>query len=207
MNSPSRIPLVPSVEEVITAYLNGYYPMAQGKHGAVGFYYYEPRGIIPLDERFIVRKSLRQAIRKARFEIRFDTAFEEVIRNCARHEELPDSEIWISAEMIPLYLELYHLGIAHSVETWKNGELVGGLYGLAFGSAFCGESMFSKVPNASQAALVALVEHLRKEGFTLLDAQMVTEHLEQFGLFTLSQKEYLEQFYTALGNVEVNFYP
>lgn len=197
MNASRRIPLVPSVDEVITAYLNGYYPMAQGKHGPVGFYYYEPRGVIPLDERFKIRKSLRKAIEHAEFEIRFDTEFEQVIRQCARHDQLPDSEIWISDEMIPLYVELHTLGIAHSVETWKDGELAGGLYGLAFGSAFCGESMFSKVPYASQAALVALVEHLRKQGYTLLDAQMVTGHLEQFGMIAMSQEEYMELFSEA----------
>jgi leucyl/phenylalanyl-tRNA---protein transferase len=205
VNPPRRIPFVPSIEEVITAYLNGYYPMAEGRYGRIGFYYYEPRGILPLDERFNVRKSLRQAIRKTEFEIRFDTAFEDVMRNCARHDVLPDTEVWISEEMIPLYLELHKLGLAHSVETWNDGKLVGGLYGLSFGSAFCGESMFSLVPNASQAALIALVDRLRKRGFTLLDAQMVTEHLRQFGMISISQKTYLEQFHAALQDVDTTF--
>lgn len=198
MNPRRSIPLTPSTEEVLSAYLNGYYPMAHGKHGRVGFYYYEPRGILPLDDQFTVRKSLRQAIQREKFEIRFDTAFEEVIRHCARHDSLPDAEIWISEEMIPIYVELFNLGIAHSVETWKEGKLVGGLYGLAFGSAFCGESMFSLQPNASQAALVGLVNHLRSRAFTLLDAQMVTEHLQQFGMISVSQKEYLKLFRAAL---------
>jgi len=179
--------------------------MAEGRHGHIGFYYYEPRGILPLDERFKVRKSLRQAIRKAAFEIRFDTAFEDVIRNCARHAVLPDAEVWISEEMIPIYLELHRLGIAHSVETWKDSKLVGGLYGLGFGSAFCGESMFSHTHNASQAALIALVDHLRKRDYTLLDAQMVTEHLQQFGMISISQKDYLQQFHEALENIDVTF--
>jgi leucyl/phenylalanyl-tRNA---protein transferase len=205
VKSPPRIHQIPSIEEVFTAYLNGYYPMAEGRHGHIGFYYYEPRGILPLDERFNIRKSLRQAIRKAGFEIRFDTAFAEVIQNCARHDVLSDAEVWISEELIPIYLELHRLGIAHSVETWKDNTLVGGLYGLAFGSAFCGESMFSLVSNASQAALIALVEHLRTHEFTLLDAQMVTEHLQQFGMISMPQKEYLEYFHSALENVDITF--
>ncbi len=171
--------------------------MAEGKHGEVHYYFYEPRGVIPLDERFTVRRSLKQALKKHDFEIRFDTAFAEVIRSCARHDKENDSEVWLSEEMIPAYIELHQQGIAHSVEAWKNGELVGGLYGLSLGKAFCGESMFSKTPFASQAALVALVDHLRATGFTLLDAQMATEHLEQFGLYSISQSEYLLLFYEA----------
>jgi leucyl/phenylalanyl-tRNA--protein transferase len=205
VNPPRRIPFVPTVEEVITAYLNGYYPMAEGKHGRIGFYYYEPRGILPLDEHFTVRRSLSQAIKKAGFEIRIDTSFEQVMRHCARHESLPESEIWISEEMIGLYVELHTMGLAHSVETWKDGELVGGLYGLSFGSAFCGESMFSNVPNASQAALIALVGRLRTRGYTLLDAQMVTEHLKQFGMISMPQEQYLELFHNALTNADVTF--
>lgn len=192
------MPFVPALEEVIGAYMNGYYPMAKGRHGRIGFYYYEPRGIVPLDERFTIRKSLRQAIRKADFEIRFDTAFEHVMWQCARYDSLPPDEVWISEPMIGIYCELHALGIAHSVETWKDGALVGGLYGLSFGSAFCGESMFSHVPYASQAALISLVDHLRTRGYTLLDAQMVTEHLEQFGMYGVSQRAYMEMFRKAL---------
>ena len=165
--------------------------MASGRNGEIGFYFYEPRGIIPLDERFVVRKSLRAAIAQSHFEIRIDTAFDEVIHQCARYDELPDDEVWISEEMKLLYSELHQMGIAHSIEVWSDGALIGGLYGLMFGAAFCGESMFSRVPNASQIALIALVEHLRKTGFTLLDSQMESEHLKQFGLYTVSQTEYL----------------
>ena len=174
--------------------------MAHGKHGAVQFYYYEPRGIIPLDERFTVRRSLRQIINKKTFEIRFDTAFEDVIRNCARHEGLSDEEIWLSEEMIEIYIELHRRGIAHSVEAWSEDQLQGGLYGLALSSAFCGESMFSKSPFASQVALVALVDRLREKNFTLLDAQMESEHLQQFGMFSVSQEEYMEMLNEAMGN-------
>lgn len=183
---------------ILAAYKSGLFPMAEGKDGAIGFFHYEPRGIIPLDEHFTIRRSLSQALKKEPFEIRIDTAFIEVIRACARHDELPDDDIWISEEMIELYTELHHDGIAHSIESWRDGELVGGLYGLSLGSAFCGESMFSRAANASQAALIALVGHLRKQGFTLLDAQMPTEHLEQFGLYPVSQGQYLGMLADAL---------
>ena len=185
---------------ILAAYKSGLFPMAEGKDGAIGFFHYEPRGIIPLDEHFTIRRSLLQALKKEPFEIRIDTAFIEIIRACARHDELSDDDIWISEEMIELYTELHHDGIAHSIESWRDGELVGGLYGLSLGSAFCGESMFSRAANASQAALIALVGHLRKQGFTLLDAQMPTEHLEQFGLYSVSQGQYLGMLADALGN-------
>jgi leucyl/phenylalanyl-tRNA--protein transferase len=185
---------------IVAAYHHGLFPMAEGRYGPIGFYYYEPRGVIPLDDRFKVRRSLRQALKKDPFEIRFDTAFEEVIRACARYDELEDKQVWLSEEMITLYTELQHRGIAHSAEAWREGVLIGGLYGIAIGRAFCGESMFSSAPNASQAALVALVNRLRQKGFILLDAQMATGHLEQFGLYSVTQDEYIELFRAATKN-------
>ena len=189
----SQGPLSP--ELFLSAYRMGYFPMAQGPDGPVGFYCYDPRGIIPLDDRFKVRKSLRQIIRRGDYVVRFDTNIEGVLRGCARHGELPADEIWLSNQMIEVYLELAKRGIVHTVEAWhlRDGkeELAGGLYGLTIGSAFCGESMFSRAPYASQVALVALVDCLRERGFTLLDAQMAGEHLEQFGLYEMSQEEYL----------------
>ena len=179
-------------ELILSAYHQGYFPMASGRRGDIEFYYFEPRAIIPLDERFTVRPSLRKIIESGRFETTIDTSFEEVIRSCARYEELPDKEIWISEEMIVLYCELHRRGIAHSVETWRDQELVGGLYGLALGNVFCGESMFSKQSYASQIALVKLVEWLRENKFRVLDAQMESEHLKQFGAYAISQAEYLE---------------
>jgi leucyl/phenylalanyl-tRNA--protein transferase len=194
-----------SPEHIFSAYMQGYFPMARGKHGRIEFLYCDPRAIIPLDERFTTRRSLRQIINKKTFDIRFDTAFKEVIRACARHDELPDHEIWLSEEMIDVYCELHKRGIAHSVEVWQDDRLEGGLYGLVLGSAFCGESMFSRKPFASQVALAALVEHLREKKFTLLDAQMDSEHLHQFGLYTVSQSEYLVMLKEAMGmNAEWN---
>ena len=228
MQKPTSLHQTLTPELILDAYRQGFFPMAHGKNGAIQFFYYEPRGILPLDERFTVRRSLRQVINKKTFEIKFDTAFEEVIRNCARHGELSDEEIWLSEEMIEIYIELHKMGIAHSVEAWEQvdsrlsivdrqdnpsptidhrlpaidtqpSSLQGGLYGLALGSAFCGESMFSYAPFASQAALVALVDHLREKNFTLLDSQMESEHLQQFGMYSVTQKEYMVMLKDAMG--------
>jgi leucyl/phenylalanyl-tRNA---protein transferase len=192
-----------SPELFLAAYSQGYFPMAQGPDGPVGFYSYDPRGILPLDDRFTVRKSLRQIINRGDFEIRFDTNVEEVLRGCARHNIAEPEEIWLSDEMIAIYLELHRQGVTHTVEAWSRNvegteQLVGGLYGLTLGGAFCGESMFSIVPYASQVALVALVERLRKRGFVLLDGQMVSEHLKQFGLIETSHLDYLIKLKEAL---------
>jgi leucyl/phenylalanyl-tRNA---protein transferase len=196
----ANVSYLPTIEDVLAAYKLGYFPMAAGPNGAIEFYYFEPRGIIPLDDRFTVRKSLRQIINRGEHIIKFDTQFEGVIRSCARHEK-PRHEVWLSNDMIEIYLELHRMGIAHSVEVWSAGDeskLVGGLYGLAMGSAFLGESMFSLAPNASQIALVSLVEHLRSHNFTLLDAQMSSDHLKQFGMIEMPQSEYLELLRDAL---------
>jgi leucyl/phenylalanyl-tRNA--protein transferase len=188
-------------EMILSAYRQGYFPMAN-QRCEIGFYFYEPRGIVPLDERFTVRRSLRNAIKKADYRTTFDSAPLEVLRACSRNGEVPVNELWLSDEMIGLYMRLFEMGCMHSVEVWKEkqdraSELIGGLYGLSFGAAFCGESMFSRAPYASQIALVNLVERLRDRGFRLLDAQMPSDHLKQFGLIECSQAEYLEQFNSA----------
>lgn len=181
-----------TIEHIVAAYTQGYFPMANGPRGPIGFYYYEPRGILPLDHRFTVRRSLRQALNRPDHHVRFNTKFRDVLVHCARHEELPREEIWLSDRMIQLYEQLHTLSIAHSVEVFDlDDQLVGGLYGIALGSAFFGESMFSTRPYASQIALVHLVQRLVERGFTLLDAQMSSEHLQQFGLIECSQSEYL----------------
>jgi len=187
-----------TADRILHAYRQGFFPMASGRHGHVKFCAFPVRGIVPINEGFTVRRSVHQAERKEQFRVTFDTSFAEVIKACARHTTLPDEEIWLSEELIPFYLELHERGIAHSVEVWKNGALVGGLYGLHLGSAFLGESMFSTVAYASQVALVHLVERLREKQFKLLDAQMSTEHLKQFGLYEVSHEEYLELLGPAL---------
>ena len=178
-------------EQVLAAYQQGYFPMSRGQFGPIDWFMAEPRTIIPLDERFRVRRSLRQTMRKAGYDVRFNTRFPEVIRACARHGEVTEDEVWLSDEMIALYTELHTRGYAHSVEVWQDSQLVGGLYGIALKSAFFGESMFSRATSASQVALVALVERLRQRGFKMLDAQMRTPHIGHFGAEDLTHEEYL----------------
>ena len=184
-------------EMVLAAYRLGYFPMADGRDGSIDWYGVANRAIIPLDSRFRIRRSLRRAINRGGFVIAVDRAFDAVIAACARHEDSDDG-VWLSDEMIALYRTLHRRGHVHSVEVWRDGELVGGLYGVVIGAAFCGESMFSREPFASQIALVALVERLRGRGFVLLDAQMMTDHLAQFGAYTVSEQEYRQLLAAAL---------
>ena len=163
--------------------------MAQGIHGQIDWFVAEPRTIVPLDERFHVRRSLRRVMRKMSYQIKLNTVFPTIIRACARHREFPD-EVWLSEEMIELYIELHRRGFAHSVEVWDGEALLGGLYGIAIKSAFFGESMFTRVPNASQVALVHLVERLRQRRYSLLDAQMRTQHIGYFGAVDLTHEQY-----------------
>lgn len=178
-------------EQILAAYQQGYFPMARGREGRIDWFMAEPRTVIPLDDRFRVRRSLRQALRKIPFEIRINSCFLDVIHACARHSEVTQEEVWLSDEMIALYTELHRRGFAHSVEVWSAGALIGGLYGLSLKGAFFGESMFTRQSSASQIALVALVERLRARGYRLLDAQMRTWHISHFGALDMSHHEYL----------------
>jgi leucyl/phenylalanyl-tRNA---protein transferase len=178
-------------EQIITGYRQGSFPMARGRNGNIDWFIVEPRTIIPLDERFRVRRSLRRTIRKSEFRVEINTDFAGVIRACARHDLVDDEDVWLSDQMIALYLELHRRGWAHSVEVWEDDSLIGGLYGVAIRAAFFGESMFRRVASASQIALVALVERLRARGYRLLDVQMRTNHIGYFGAIDLSHNEYL----------------
>lgn len=179
-------------ELVVLAYQHGYFPMADPDTGEIAFYSPDPRAIIPLDGVRISR-SLRQTLRKGIYQIRINTAFEAVIRGCA---ERPRS--WISEELIAIYTELHFLGFAHSVEAWYEGELAGGLYGVALGGAFFGESMFTRRRDASKVAFVALVERLRERGFVLLDAQYSNPHTQRLGAIEIPRQEYLRRLWHAL---------
>lgn len=193
-------------ELVLAAYRQGLFPMAEGRAGEIGWYGASRRALIPLDERFRVRRSLRRALNRGGVRIAVDTAFDEVIRACSRHtSEGDDGGVWLSEELIALYRELHRHGHVHSVEIWRDDRLIGGLYGVVIGAAFCGESMFSREPFASQIALVALVERLRARGFLLLDAQMMSEHLAQFGAYTVTHTGYLYLLARALAAREVRF--
>ena len=161
------------------------------EQGEIGWFSPDPRGVIPLDT-FHQTKSLKRVVSSGKFEIRINSSFSEVIDGCAEREETIDETVRES------YITLSSGGYAHSVETWFKGELVGGLYGVSIGGAFFGESMFSREPNASKVALVALVEHLRKRKFILLDTQWTTPHLRQFGAVDIPKNEYMKQLNEAI---------
>jgi leucyl/phenylalanyl-tRNA---protein transferase len=182
---------------LLRAYAMGIFPMARS-HDDPRLYWIDPdqRGILPLDS-FHVSRSLRKVLKRAPFDIRIDTAFAEVMRGCAdATADRPDS--WINDEIIRLFVELHHLGLAHSVESWQDGRLVGGLYGLGLGAAFFGESMFSRATDASKVALVHLVARLKKGGALLLDTQFVTDHLSHFGAVEIPRADYLRLLTRAL---------
>jgi leucyl/phenylalanyl-tRNA--protein transferase len=176
-------------EDLIECYARGVFPMAEGRDDP-RIYLLDPdeRGVLPL-EGFHIPRTLRKAVRQDTFDIRFDTAFEAVVAGCA--EPAPGrEETWINDGILSLYRELFQLGFAHSVESWQDGELVGGLYGVSLGGAFFGESMFSRRTDASKVALVHLIAQLKAGGFILLDTQFTTEHLERFGAITIPRAMY-----------------
>jgi leucyl/phenylalanyl-tRNA---protein transferase len=171
-------------ELLLQGYRLGVFPMAM-ENGAIEWFSPDPRAILPLED-FHVPHALRGLLRKKLFETKIDTAFSDVIEACAKREDT-----WINREIIESYVRLHELGYAHSVEAWANGKLAGGLYGVAIGGVFFGESMFHRVTDASKIGLAALVEHLRAQKFALLDTQWLTPHLQQFGGIEISRNHYL----------------
>ena len=163
------------------------------ENGDIEWFSPNPRGIIPL-ETFHVPHALERVLRKGLFEVRIDTSFTEVMRRCA---ERPDT--WINEEIIRSYTRLHELEQAHSVETWLDGKLAGGLYGVSIGGAFFGESMFHNVTDASKVALCALIDRLRAKRFTLLDTQWLTPHLARFGAVEITRRQYMHRLAGALG--------
>ena len=172
-------------ELLLQGYRLGVFPMAVDD-GRIEWFSPNPRAIIPL-QKFHVPHGLRRVARKQMFECKIDNRFGEVIRACAKR---PDT--WINDEIIESYENLFDLGFAHSIEAWQNGKLAGGLYGVALGGAFFGESMFHRKTDASKFALLSLVEHLRAKDFALLDTQWLTAHLAQFGTTEVSRAQYLK---------------
>jgi leucyl/phenylalanyl-tRNA--protein transferase len=174
--------LVPDL--LVIGYRNGFFPMGDPTTGDIQWHRPDPRAIIPLED-VRVSSSLRATIRKGLFTITVDTAFHEVITACA---DRPDC--WITPAVIDAYTELHHLGLAHSVESWHEGRLVGGLYGVALGGAFFGESMFSRMNDASKVSFVALVQRLRERGFSLLDTQYINDFTASLGAIEISDSLY-----------------
>ncbi|MGD9638441.1 MAG: leucyl/phenylalanyl-tRNA--protein transferase [Alphaproteobacteria bacterium] len=176
---------------VLKAYLLGVFPMARSANEEeVVWVCPEKRGIIPLDT-FHISRTTKKIIKKHTFEIKFNQNFKQVINLCAaKTNKRPDT--WINAPIKNIYIDLFDMGFAHSVECFLDGKMVGGLYGVSLGGAFFGESMFSRADNASKVALCYLIARLKACGFTLLDAQFLTTHLEQFGSIEISKEDYLE---------------
>lgn len=184
MIRPAMANIIPP-ETMLDFYRRGVFPMAVD--GELRLFSPDPRGVIPLDG-FRIPHGSRKVLRDPSWEVSVNAAFEEVVLGCAEREQT-----WIDETIFLTYAELHHLGHAHSIEVWREGELAGGLYGVAIGAAFFGESMFSRLPGASKVALASLVDLLRLRGYELLDTQWVTPHLEKFGACEIPREEYLEK--------------
>ena len=176
-----------SSSTLLGAYRAGFFPMSID--GEVRWFSPEARGIVPLDG-FHVSKRLRRVLRQGRFEVAVDRAFDRVVAACASRAD--PAGTWIDAEIARSYGALHRAGFAHSVETWRDGRLVGGLYGVTLRGAFFGESMFHTMSDASKVALAELVDRLRGRGYVLLDIQWLTPHLRRFGAVEVSRGRYLE---------------
>jgi leucyl/phenylalanyl-tRNA--protein transferase len=187
---------------LLKAYASGVFPMAESAIDPEVFWVRpESRGVVPLDA-FHIPKSLRKTIARALFEIRINSDFPGVIDACAEQRDVRPST-WINAPIREAYIELHRIGHAHSVEAWRDGRMVGGLYGVTMGAAFFGESMFSTQTDASKVCLAHLVERLRQRGFVLLDTQFTTEHLKRFGAIDVPRRSYEKLLAEALKHTAV----
>ncbi len=183
-------------ERLLLAYSMGIFPWYSGDDPIL-WWSPDPR-LVLLPDDLKISRSLMQTINKGTFKVTMDTAFESVIKACATVNRKDDGDTWITSDMIDAYIGLHKSGYAHSVESWYDGELVGGLYGISLGSAFFGESMFTKKSNASKVAFAFLVQQLWKWNFTVIDCQITTAHLKSFGAIEISRSEFLEQLQSSL---------
>lgn len=184
-----------SADDLIYGYIHGIFPMADAD-GTLYWYAPDPRAIIPLDT-YKPAKSLRPVLNRNQFEVRINTAFTDVMRACSQPRSEDDS-VWISDEIIVAYSDLHRMGLAHSVETYINDKLVGGLYGVSLGAAFFGESMFNHVSNASKVAFHHLIQILRRQRFVLLDTQFMNDNVRRYGAIEIPKTDYLKKLKTAL---------
>jgi leucyl/phenylalanyl-tRNA--protein transferase len=187
-----------SINRIMQGYSKGIFPWFN-EEDPILWWSPDPRFVLQLDE-FKISKSLAKTIKKNIFEVRFDTNFEQVIKGCAKAKRDDQEGTWITNDMIEAYCDLHQAGFAHSFESYYEGELVGGGYGVVIGDIFCGESMFALKSDASKVALVKLVEHLKKQSFRLIDSQVYTPHLERFGAKQIPRTQYLEYVKKALYN-------
>jgi leucyl/phenylalanyl-tRNA--protein transferase len=184
-------------QDVLNGYSMGIFPMGE-EDGSISWYETSPRAILPIElfsNSIHVPRSLSQVLKKNVFQIKIDTVFDKVIRYCAQREST-----WINGLIVKAFTELFENGYAHSVESWSNGRLVGGLYGVAYKGAFFGESMFYSLSNASKAAVVKLYEILKKNRYVLLDIQMMTPHFKTFGAVDVSKNDYHKLLERAMNN-------
>ncbi len=199
-NAPKDLPLALGGDlnpnTLISAYSQGIFPW-YNENEPILWWSPEPRLVLYLND-LRINKSLKKTIKNNKFEIKFDTNFKKVIKECAKIPRKTQDGTWIQEEIIEAYSELYELGYAHSVESYLNGELVGGLYGVSLGKTFFGESMFAKVSDASKVAFVELVEKLKKWEFDFIDCQVPTEHLKSLGAVEISREKFLKELKIAL---------
>jgi leucyl/phenylalanyl-tRNA---protein transferase len=192
-----------SPDLLLYGYTTGIFPMADADSSEIQWYLPKFRAVLPLDGSFHLPRSLRQILRKNLFEIHINRNFRQVMEYCAV-ERGDGLGTWISDEMVAAYLELHRQGYAHSVEAYQDGKLVGGLYGVAMGGVFFGESMFHLVSDASKVALSSLVKRLTDRGFSLLDSQFMNDNVRRFGAIEIPHQEFLERLHAAL-KVRISF--
>ncbi len=178
-----------STERLLLAYRNGIFPWFQDEEPIL--WWSPPDRMVVVPQMYKVSKSIRNLLNQKKFEITFNQCFEDVIRSCQQIDRKDQEGTWITEDIIASYTKLHEMGFAQSVEVWQTGELVGGLYGVDLGHVFCGESMFSKVPNASKIAFVTLVQYLKEQHYKLLDCQLHNDHLEKLGAFEISRETFI----------------
>ncbi len=178
-----------SVKRLLSAYRMGIFPWFS-EQDPILWWSPDPR-LVLFPNQLVVSKSLKKTIKKNRFRITLDSAFEQVIEACSGIPRRHEQGTWITTGMIAAYIELHRAGYAHSVEAWQQGELAGGLYGVSLGRCFFGESMFTRISNASKVAFVALVSYLRKHSFDLIDCQVSTGHMKRFGAREIARRRFL----------------
>ena len=184
-----------SPERLVSAYAHGVFPWYES--GPILWFSPDPRMVL-LPAELRVNRSLRKNLARRRFEVRMDSAFEDVIRSCAEVPRPDQSGTWVTPDMIEAYCRLHELGLAHSVESWREGQLVGGVYGVSLGAAFFGESMFARQSDASKVAFVHLVHQIERWGFHFLDCQVYTEHTARLGAKPWPRTRFLQELSTAL---------
>jgi len=178
-----------SIERLLLAYHNGIFPWFNEDEPVLWWAPHERMVVVP--SIYKISKSIRNLLNQNKFRITFNQNFSDVITGCQQVDRVNQYGTWISKDIIESYTKLHEMGIAKSVEVWQNNELVGGLYGLDLGHIFCGESMFSKVPNASKIAFVTLIQHLKENNYQLLDCQVHNDHLEKLGAFEVSRETFM----------------